>query len=67
MDRYRWRIGSGRDSAGMTTILDYIAIFLAMGSLLLWAPLLWAWLIWVMWNLISIAGMTLKELNALEG
>jgi len=51
----------------MTTILDYIAIFLAMGSLLLWAPLLWAWLIWVMWNLISIAGMTLKELNALEG
>lgn len=47
------------------TILDCIAVFLAMGSLLLWAPLLWAWLIWVLSNLIDIARLTLEELNAL--
>jgi len=47
------------------TILDYTAIFLAMGSLLLWAPLLWAWLIWVLSNLIGIARLTLEELNAI--
>ena len=42
---------------------DYLAIVLAMGSLILWAPLLAIWYGWVMISLIDIARLTLQELN----